>query len=81
LPKQTALDQAAARARMRLDAMLGSVEVELPKLLDLRCGDVLRLPLRLDQRICVLCEGIPLAHAALGETQGRKGMQVIARHP
>lgn len=81
LPKLAPLDQAASRARMRLDVMLGSVEVELPKLLDLRCGDVLRLPQRLDQEVAVLCEGKPLAHAALGETQGCKAIQVIARHP
>lgn len=80
LPKPAALERAASRAKVRLDVMLGSVEVELPKLLDLRCGDVLRLPQRLDQGIAVLCEGKPLARAALGEAQGRKCVQVIARH-
>ena len=71
------LDRAARRAKAKLDVMLGSVEVELPKLLDLRCGDVLRLPQRLDQGIAVLCEGKPLARAALGETHGRKCVQMI----
>lgn len=74
----TPLDRAVQRARVALDIMLGSVEVELPKLLDLRCGDVLRLPQRLDQRIAVLCAGKPLARAVLGETQGRKCVQLLA---
>lgn len=74
----TPLDRAVQRTRVALDIMLGSVEVELPKLLDLRCGDVLRLPQRLDQRIAVLCAGRPLARAVLGETQGRKCVQLLA---
>lgn len=78
LPKLTPLDRAAQRAMAPLDIMLGSVEVELPKLLDLRCGDVLRLPQRLDQGIAVLCDSKPLARAVLGETQGRKCVQVFS---
>jgi flagellar motor switch protein FliM len=49
--------------------------------MDLRCGDVLRLPQRLDQGIAVLCEGKMLAHALLGETQGRKSVQLFADLP
>lgn len=73
----TPLDRAMRQATARVDVMLGSVELELPKLLDLRRGDVLRLPQRLDSGIHVLCEGQPLAHALLGELQGRKCIQVL----
>lgn len=77
LPALTPLDCAAHRATARLDIVLGSVEVDLPKLLDLHCGDVLRLPHRLDQGISMLCEGRPLARAVLGEAQGCKCVQVF----
>ena len=75
-PAVTPLDRAMDRATARVDVMLGSVELELPKLLDLRRGDVLRLPQRLDAGIQVLCEGQPLAHALLGEARRRKCIQV-----
>lgn len=81
LPKVTPLERATQRAKVRLEVILGSVAVELPTLLDLRRGDVLRLPQRLDQGIAVLCEGKPLARAALGETQGRKAVQILAEPP
>jgi Type III flagellar switch regulator (C-ring) FliN C-term len=77
LPKLTPLDQAARHAMVRLDVMLGSVEVELPKLLELGRGDVLRLPRRLNEGIAVLCAGRPLTHAVLGETHGRKCVRVF----
>ncbi|HEY5760120.1 MAG TPA: FliM/FliN family flagellar motor C-terminal domain-containing protein [Steroidobacter sp.] len=77
LPALTAVDRAIRKARARLDVMLGSTEVELPKLVDLRCGDVLRLPQRLDQSLAVLCEGQPLAQAALGQAQGRICVQIV----
>ena len=78
LPKIVPLNRAARRATARIDVMLGSVDVDLPQLLDLRCGDVLRLPQRLDQRLLVLCEGKPMARGAVGEAQGRKCIQVFA---
>jgi len=77
-PRLTSLERAAHRARTRLDVLLGSVDLELPQLMDLRCGDVLRLPQRLDQGIAVLCEGKTLAHALLGEMRGRKSVQLFA---
>ncbi len=81
LPKLTPLDQAMQGALLRLDVILGGVEVELPKLLDLSHGDVLRLPQRLDQGIAVLCEGRPLARAILGEAHGRKCVQISTHDP
>lgn len=80
-PAVTPLERAMRRATARVDVMLGSVEVDLPKLLDLRRGDVLRLPQRLDEGIQVLCEGQPLAHALLGEAQGRKCIQLLPTNP
>lgn len=77
LPGLTAVDRAIRNARARLEVMLGSTEVELPKLVDLRCGDVLRLPQRLDQGLAVLCEGRPLAQASLGQAQGRVCVQIV----
>jgi hypothetical protein len=75
----TPLERAAQRSRLRVDAMLGSVEVDLPKLLDLQCGDVLRLPQRLDRGITLQCADAPFARAVLGEQQQRKCVQLTAR--
>jgi hypothetical protein len=79
--KLVPLDRAANRASVRVEATLGSVELELPKLLDLQCGDVLRLPERLDRPVAVLCAGKLLARATLGERDGRRSVQLIANHP
>jgi len=77
-PKVTPVDKAALRAQVRLDVMLGSVEVELPKLLELRRDDVLRLPRQLNEGLTLLCAGKPLARVALGEQQGRKCVQIVS---
>jgi flagellar motor switch/type III secretory pathway protein FliN len=80
LPKLAPLEQAAQRAAVRLEVVLGNVEVELGHVLDLRCGDVLRLQQQLDQSMAVLCEGKPLARAVLGESQGRKSVRIVTNH-
>ena len=72
------LDRAARGAAARISVPLGQVDIEIGRLLDLRRGDVLRLPQRLDRRFAVLCDGRPLAHAVLGEFRGRRGVQVFA---
>jgi flagellar motor switch/type III secretory pathway protein FliN len=77
-PAPAPLDQAAQSARVRLDAMLGEVQLELARVLDLRCGDVLRLPQRLQQPLTVLCSGRPVARAVLGERDGHKAVQIVA---
>lgn len=79
--KLTPLDEAARRAGMRIEVVLGSVELEVPKVLDLRCGDVLRLPQSLDEGVSVLCEGRPVARATLGERRGRKCVQLTTAFP
>ncbi len=78
LPEITPLTRAMHQATTRLEVMLGSVELDLPRLMDLRCGDVLRLPQRLYQPVTLLCEGQALAHALLGELHGRKAVQTVA---
>ncbi|MEO8152137.1 MAG: FliM/FliN family flagellar motor C-terminal domain-containing protein [Rhizobacter sp.] len=78
LPEATPLNRAVHLATARLEVMLGSVELDLPRLMDLRCGDVLRLPQRLHQPVMLMCEGQPLAQALLGEQQGRKAVQTVA---
>ncbi len=78
-PAPTALDRAASQARVGLAVMLGSVDIDLPKFLDLRRGDVLRLPQRLDQGLAVTCDGRPLARGLLGEHRGRKCVQIIVQ--
>lgn len=80
LPSLAPLDQATQRAVVRLDVVVGDVEVDLPNLLDLHCGDVLRLPQRLDEGMTVLLEGKPLARAVLGRMQDRMCVQVFANH-
>jgi len=75
VPLETALR--AHRTNARLDVMLGSVDLELASLSDLRCGDVLNLPSRLDEGITVLCEGRPLTRALLGAVRGRKCIRLL----
>jgi flagellar motor switch protein FliM len=55
--------------------MLGDAELELPKVMDLRVGDVLRLSARLHEPLTVSCEGRPFARALLGVADGRKAIQ------
>jgi len=74
-PLEAALRGGGARAR--LDVMLGSVEIGLASLSDLRPGDVLTLPSRLDEGIDVLCEGRPLAQAVLGAVHERKCVRLL----
>jgi hypothetical protein len=78
LPAPAPLEAALAGAALRLDVMLGSVELELPRILQLRCGDVLRLPRRLDEPLQVSCAGQPVASALLGERHGRRSVQLLA---
>jgi hypothetical protein len=70
------LDSAARRAQVHVELRLGEVELELPMVLDLRRGDVLRLPQRLSDPLTVLCEGEPLAVASIAALEGRKCAQV-----
>lgn len=74
----TPLDRAGQGASVCLEVVLGEVELELPKVLDLRCGDVLRLPQRLEQPLAVLCSGRPVGRAVLGERRGHRAVQIIA---
>lgn len=80
LPKPTALERAAAGANVCIEVTLGSVELTLPNLIDLRHGDVLRLPQRLDQPLVVSCEGEPFGRAVLGAAGGRKSIQLTAKY-
>jgi hypothetical protein len=80
LPTLVPLDRAAQRANLHIEVMLGSVELELPKITDLRCGDVLRLPTRLDQPLTVSCEGKPFARAMLGDAAGRKSVLITNKN-
>lgn len=80
LPPLVALSDATRERSVRLEAILGSVEIEVPALMDLRSGDVVRLTRRLTDGIEVLCERKPLASAALGAAHGRKGVQLLAAH-
>jgi flagellar motor switch/type III secretory pathway protein FliN len=77
LPHLVPIERAIHQAVAHLEVVLGDAEVELPKLMDLRCGDVLRLSQRLDRSIAVLCEGQLLAHAALGQAEGRVSVQIM----
>jgi hypothetical protein len=80
LPAVVPLERATRHARLRVEVMLGRVELELPKLMDLCHGDVLRLPAPLDEPFVVCCEGRPFARALLGDGGGRKSIQFTAQH-
>jgi flagellar motor switch/type III secretory pathway protein FliN len=72
------LNRAAERSEVRLDVLLGSVELDVGTLLDLRVGDVLRLPRRLEQALPVHFEGQAIAGARLGEASGHKAVRLLA---
>jgi Type III flagellar switch regulator (C-ring) FliN C-term len=76
LPRLTPLEGVAASTTTRLVASLGTLDLDVSTTLDLRCGDVLRLPRRLDEGIDVTCGGVPVSRAQLGELDGRKGIQL-----
>lgn len=75
LAPTVSIEQAIGPARLRVEALLGSVELELEQLLDLRRGDVLRLPQRLDRPLSLTCEDRPLAGVRLGEAHGLLAVQ------
>jgi len=79
MPALVPLERAARRASLQLEVALGSVELDLPKVMDLRRGDVLRLPARIDQPFAVTCEGKPIARAMLGEAGGHKAIRLNAK--
>lgn len=74
----TPIERAVHGGRVRLEIELGNIELAVPRVLDLRPGDVLRVPTRLDEGITVCCGGKPLARAALGQRGGRKCVQVVS---
>ncbi|MET0534971.1 MAG: FliM/FliN family flagellar motor C-terminal domain-containing protein [Steroidobacter sp.] len=80
LPGLDSLEHSLKNARVRLEITLGSVDVDLANVLDLRRGDVLRMRHRLDQPLTLLCAGKPVAKALLGERQGHKCVRIIADH-
>lgn len=81
LPPLQKLDRAIGHSGLRLDVMLGGVELEVTKLLDLRRGDVLRLSQRLDQPLVALCNDMPVGRALLGQLQDCKGVQFVTGLP
>jgi Type III flagellar switch regulator (C-ring) FliN C-term len=78
LPPIVPIDQAVRPAMLHVQATLGSVELKLEEVLDMQCGDVLRLPQRLDQLLSLSCAGQPLASAKLGDAAGRLAVQAFA---
>jgi hypothetical protein len=80
LPAVVPLERATRHARLRVEVMLGRVELELPELMELCQGDVLRLPASLDEPFVVCCEGRPFARALLGEGGGSKAIQFTGQH-
>lgn len=74
------LAMALGQSSIQIDVLLGAAKVELTKLLNLRNGDVLRLPKKLDESLTVLCEGQAFASAVLGESNGRKSVQLVTLH-
>jgi len=75
VPLEGALHGTCSKAR--LEVMLGAVDIELASLSDLRRGDVLSLPSRLDGGVDVLCEGKPLTQALLGAVRGHKCVRLL----
>jgi Type III flagellar switch regulator (C-ring) FliN C-term len=74
------LSEAIRSECVHLEVLLGTVDLPLPQILDLRCGDVLRVTRRLEERLSVHCAGNPIALAALGQSFGRTAAQLFASH-
>ena len=70
------LERAAARTGLGLDVSVGRVEIGLRTLLELRPGDVLRLPTRLDDTLSVGPPAAPPLRCALGESAGRAALRI-----
>jgi flagellar motor switch protein FliM len=70
------LDRAAARAGVGLDVSVGRVEIGLRTLLELRPGDVLRLPTRLDDTLPLGPRAASPLRCALGEFAGRTAVRI-----
>jgi hypothetical protein len=75
-PPRVPLDRAAARAGVGLDVSVGRVEIGLRTLLELRPGDVLRLPTRLDDTLPLGPPAAPPLRCALGESAGRAAVRI-----
>ncbi len=80
-PALVPLERAARQSSLRIEVLLGSAELPLPTIMDLRRGDVLRLSSRLDQPLAVCCEGRPFARALLGDLDGRRSILISDTHP
>ncbi len=80
LPGPVPLERVGGASRVRLAVMLGSADIDVSTILDMRRGDVLRLSQRLDEGLAVTCAGQLVARALLGASEGRKSVQLIADH-
>jgi flagellar motor switch/type III secretory pathway protein FliN len=72
------LQVAARDATLPLSVGLGSVELDLVRLLGLQPGDVLRLQTRLDDRLPVTLGGQALAQCFLGHLGRHKAVQLAS---
>lgn len=77
-PPRVPLERAAGRAGVGLDVSVGRVEIGLRTLLELRPGDVLRLPTRLDDTLPLGPAGAPPLRCALGESAGRAAIRICS---
>ncbi|MBB6091179.1 flagellar motor switch/type III secretory pathway protein FliN [Povalibacter uvarum] len=73
------LDQAICDSQVSLEAILGGAEVDLSRLVDLRCGDVLVLPQLLSEPLTVTCADTAIARAGLGQRNGLISIQLSSR--
>jgi flagellar motor switch/type III secretory pathway protein FliN len=71
------LEQTLSAARVALTATLSGVDLSLDALLGMREGDVLRLPLRLEDPLDVEVDGRRLVSAYLGTQDGHRAVQLV----
>jgi flagellar motor switch/type III secretory pathway protein FliN len=76
-PRLMPLEQTLSAARVAVSATLGGVDMSLDELLGMREGDVLRLPLRLEDPLDVQIDGRRLAGAHLGTRDGHRAVQLV----
>ncbi|MBV8464753.1 MAG: FliM/FliN family flagellar motor switch protein [Burkholderiales bacterium] len=70
------LPEALQNIAVRLDAQLGEIELPVAQLLSLAQGDVIRLPIRLDQELTLRAGDTTLCHAHLGQSGGCRALEL-----
>jgi flagellar motor switch/type III secretory pathway protein FliN len=77
-----AMSQAVSNSQIRLEARIGEIEIELGTLAQLAEGDVIALPLRVDEPLLLTdSSGKPFLRGFLGSRDQHKAIQLVSAGP